>query len=110
VFNDLVELADVIARMTAAGVNMVEEAPAPSTVAQTLAGRTVCISGKIGDLTRDEARNAAESLGASSVSSVSARTNLLIAGPGAGSKLARAEELGVDVMSPEEFLSLLAAT
>ena len=109
VVNDLAELSGVISRMATAGVNMVQETPVTSTRPQPWAGKTVCISGKVGSLSRDEAREGAEALGANSVSSVTVRTNILVAGPGAGSKLARATELGVVVVSPEEFLGLLHA-
>ncbi len=74
-----------------------------------LSGMTVVVSGKIEGFTRDEAEDAVRRMGGKSVSSVSANTSLLVAGPGAGSKLAKAEKLNVRVMEPAEFAKLVAS-
>lgn len=74
-----------------------------------LSGMTVVVSGKIEGFTRDEAEDAVRRMGGKSVSSVSANTSLLVAGPGAGSKLAKAEKLNVRVMEPAEFAELVSA-
>ena len=58
-------------------------------------------------MTRDEAKQQAISLGAKVSGSVSSKTDLLIAGPGAGSKLAEAEKHGVKVLSEDEWLALV---
>ena len=67
------------------------------------AGKTVVITGTLEGITRDEAGARVESQGGRVVSSVSRNTDLVIAGDKAGSKLARARELGVEVLDEEDF-------
>ncbi len=71
------------------------------------AGRTWVFTGGLERLTRSEAKRLAEGLGAKVTGSVSGSTDVVVAGEGAGSKLARARELGVEVMDEEAFVALL---
>lgn len=72
-----------------------------------LAGQTWVVTGKLESLGRSDAKARLQALGARVAGSVSAKTNCVVAGPGAGSKLARAAELGVEVLDEQAFLSLL---
>jgi DNA ligase (NAD+) len=72
-----------------------------------VAGKTVVFSGALERMTRDEAKANAERLGAKAASSVSKKTDYLIAGPGAGSKLADAKKHGVTVLTEDEWLKLI---
>ena len=71
-----------------------------------VSGKTVVFSGSLERMTRDEAKARAEQLGAKAASSVSKKTDYLIAGPGAGSKLADAKKHGVTVLTEDEWLKL----
>jgi len=73
-----------------------------------LAGQTWVVTGKLEAMGRDDAKARLQSLGARVAGSVSAKTTCVVAGPGAGSKLARAGELGVEVIDEAAFLALLA--
>lgn len=76
-------------------------------VASSIAGKTVVFTGALEKMTRDEARAMAERLGAKVSGSVSKKTDLVVAGPGAGSKLTDAKKHGVKVISEEEWLKLI---
>ncbi|QJP09882.1 NAD-dependent DNA ligase LigA [Pseudomonas multiresinivorans] len=73
-----------------------------------LAGQTWVLTGTLEAMSRDVAKEQLESLGAKVAGSVSAKTHCVVAGPGAGSKLAKAQELGVAVMDEEQLIKLLA--
>jgi DNA ligase (NAD+) len=73
-----------------------------------LAGKTVVVSGTIEGFSREEAEQAVRDAGGKASGSVSKKTNFLVAGPGAGSKLAKAEELGIPVLDADGFAKLLA--
>lgn len=73
-----------------------------------LTGQVWVVTGKLEALSRDEAKARLQSLGAKVAGSVSAKTTTLVAGPGAGSKLAKANELGVDVVDEASLLALLS--
>lgn len=97
-----------IERMLAAGVNPVAEQPAEAPADSPFSGKTVVITGSFEAFGRDALKKKLEALGAKVTGSVSKKTDLVIAGEKAGSKLDKAQELGIDILSDEaELLRLL---
>ena len=74
-----------------------------------VAGKTVVFTGSLEKMTREEAKATAERLGAKAAGSVSKKTDYVVVGPGAGSKLAEATKLGVKVLTEDEWLKLIGA-
>jgi DNA ligase (NAD+) len=83
------------------------EKPKKDTV---VAGKTVVFTGALEKMTREEAKAQAERLGAKAAGSVSKKTDFVVAGPGAGSKLADAKKFGVRVLTEDEWLKLILGT
>jgi DNA ligase (NAD+) len=99
---------DLVDRLRAAGVNFEGPAPtAPSAEAQTLAGLTFVLTGSLEGYTRDEAAAEIEARGGKVTSSVSKKTSYVVAGESPGSKLTKAEELGVTVLGDASFQEVL---
>lgn len=102
------ENAHLIERLGEAGVSLEDEVDESVGIPQNLEGVTVVITGSLEGFTRDSAKVAVVDRGGKVTGSVSSKTMALIAGENAGSKLAKAETLGVRVLGLEEFLELLA--
>ncbi|WP_415775014.1 NAD-dependent DNA ligase LigA [Shewanella oncorhynchi] len=99
---------EVIDALVAAGVHW-PAIEASSADAQPLKGQTWVLTGTLNQLNRNDAKAQLQALGAKVAGSVSKNTDCLVAGEAAGSKLAKAQELGVKVMDEDELLALLAA-
>ncbi|MEQ1537493.1 MAG: NAD-dependent DNA ligase LigA [Sphingorhabdus sp.] len=78
--------------------------------ASSVSGKTVVFTGALETMSRDEAKSQAEALGAKAAGSVSAKTDLVVAGPGAGSKLKKATELGIEVIDEAGWAAIVAGS
>jgi DNA ligase (NAD+) len=86
----------------------IEDAARPDTERSPVAGKTVVFTGTLERMTRAEAKSRAEALGAKVSGSVSAKTDLVVAGPGAGSKAKKAQELGVEIIDEDGWFDLIS--
>ncbi|HSN21007.1 MAG TPA: BRCT domain-containing protein, partial [Usitatibacter sp.] len=98
-----------IEQLRAVGVRWPEGEPARAARSGPFAGKIVVLTGTLGSMTRDEAKERIEAAGGKVTGSVSKKTDFVVAGAEAGSKLDRAQELGVRVLDEEEFIKLLGA-
>ncbi len=97
---------DVLAALRKAGVTA-EDFVRPDTSHSPIAGKTVVFTGTLEKMGRNEAKAQAQALGAKVAGSVSKKTDYVVAGPGAGSKLKDAAALGVKVLTEDEYLALI---
>ena len=95
---------EIVERLTKQVRPLEAEKPASDSA---VAGKTVVFTGALEKMTRDEAKAMAERLGAKVAGSVSQKTDYVVAGPGAGSKLGKAKDLGVAVLSEDEWFDLV---
>ena len=100
---------DVIEQLTSAeiGIHWPDVEIQPLTIDSPFSGKTVVLTGTLSQLTRDDAKDKLKKLGAKVTGSVSKKTDLVIAGESAGSKLTKAEELGIKVIDEQEMIELL---
>ena len=103
-FSDVSNL-ELIKRLTEVGVVWPVKSITSSSI---LAGKTVVLTGTLESLSRQEAKDRLLAIGAKVSGSVSKNTDFVVAGPGAGSKLTKASELGVKTFDEQEFLTLLS--
>jgi len=101
--HNLEQLRALLAEVAPMDAEIVDAGDSP------VAGKTVVFTGSLERMTRDEAKAMAERFGAKVSGSVSKKTDLIVAGPGAGSKLKKAEELGLEVISEDDWFSLVGA-
>jgi DNA ligase (NAD+) len=98
----------LVAKLAAAGVNMSSQQPPPSVAAQgPLSGKTFVVTGTLASMSRDEAAAAIERLGGKVGSAVSRKTTYLVVGAEAGSKLEKAQALGVKTLTEEQFRAII---
>ena len=105
-FRDDVNL-DILRRLKEYGVNM--ELQDTGIVDDVLAGKTVVVTGTLPTLSRNDAKNLIEAHGGKAAGSVSKKTDYVLAGEAAGSKLVKAQELGITIIDEAEFLQLIGA-
>ncbi|HEY9870053.1 MAG TPA: NAD-dependent DNA ligase LigA [Candidatus Obscuribacterales bacterium] len=99
----------LIKRLKKAGITMAEQRQAAPSLPQTLAGKTFVLTGTLASMERSEAEKLIKARGGKAASSVSKKTDYVIVGANPGSKLARAQELGIKIVDEGEFLRLIEA-
>ena len=103
---DREESKELVARLKALGVRT-ERSEEEAVGGSELQGISFVFTGKLEQMTREEAEELVEQLGGRATSSVSESTDYVVAGPGAGSKLEKARQLGVEVLSEDEFVGMV---
>ena len=98
---------DILSRLKEYGVNM--ELQDTGIVDDVLAGKTVVVTGTLPTLSRNDAKNMIEAHGGKAAGSVSKKTDYVLAGEAAGSKLVKAQELGITIIDEAEFLQMIGA-
>jgi DNA ligase (NAD+) len=98
---------ELVERLRAHGLKLAEEGPAPAAAEGPLAGRTLVLTGTLPNLTREQATERIEAAGGKVTGSVSKKTDYVVAGEDAGSKLAKAEKVGTEILDEAGFLALL---
>jgi DNA ligase (NAD+) len=99
--------AELIAKLQSAGLQLAADPPSLPTTESYFTDKATVLTGSLSHYSRDNAANLIQRLGGRIVSSVSKKTDLVIAGEKAGSKLTKAEQLGIEVLSEEEFIAKL---
>ncbi|MHC0039459.1 NAD-dependent DNA ligase LigA [Pseudoneobacillus sp. C159] len=105
------EVHELLTELKTAGVNMDYKGPKPVSIADSssfFAGKTVVLTGKYEQMSRNDAKDKLEALGAKVAGSVSKKTDLVIAGEDAGSKLTKAQELAIEIWDEARMLEELA--
>ncbi|MBY6197574.1 NAD-dependent DNA ligase LigA [Vibrio hangzhouensis] len=98
----------VISALLEAGVHWAAIEELDGDVPQPLAGKTVVLTGSLSQLNRNDAKAALQALGAKVTGSVSKKTDILFAGENAGSKLAKAQELGIEIKTEDDLIALMS--
>lgn len=104
------EVQELLAELESFGVNMEYKGPKPVSAEESnsiFAGKTIVLTGKLENMSRSEAKEKIEALGGNVAGSVSKKTDLVIAGEDAGSKLKKAQELGIEVWNEERLVEEL---